>query len=393
MAKRRGQRREQAPLIVVAVILVLIAALIFGLYHIANDGGLSGLGIGPSTKGNSSGGSGSSSKGDGAVVKSEGDLEIHFLELGNKYTGDCTYIRAGDNDILIDAGSRASSIPAIDKYLSDYVEDKTLEYVIVTHAHQDHYAGFATNEKTESLFDIYDCEIIIDFSQIESGKENTAMYKNYVRERDAEIAEGAKHYTARECIEQKKNVFDLGDGVSLEILDSYFYYREGGSENDHSVCTLIRDGSNSYLFTGDLEKEGEEKLVEMNDLPRVKLYKAGHHGSKTSSNDVLLSVIKPEIVCVCCCAGSPEYTKNNENQFPTQAFIDRIAPYTDKVFVTTLCIDYENDRFESMNGNIRIVSKQGKLTAYFSGHSQPLKDTEWFKSNRTTPAAWNLPAS
>ena len=50
-------------------------------------------------------------KDDSVVV--EGDLEIHFLELGNKYTGDCTYVRAGENDILIDAGSKVSSIETI----------------------------------------------------------------------------------------------------------------------------------------------------------------------------------------------------------------------------------------------------------------------------------------
>lgn len=380
MAKKRRRKKKQLPVfITVILVLAFVAAVIVGIYQYANGD----LDFGGNKKNNND-----DSRNDDAIVAAEGDLEIHFLELGNKYTGDCTYIRAGENDILIDAGSRTGSIPTIDEYLSKYVADKTLEYVIVTHAHQDHYAGFATGEKTDSLFDLYECEIIIDFSQIESGKEDGKMYQNYIRERDDEIAAGATHYTARECIEQDKNIFDLGDGVELEILDSYFYYHEGESENDHSVCTLIRDGSNNYLFTGDLEKEGEEKLVEMNDLPKVKLYKAGHHGSKTSSNDVLLEVIQPEIVCVCCCAGSPEYTKTNENQFPTQAFIDRIAPYTDKVFVTTLYVDSANDEYTSMNGNIRIVSKQGKLTAYFSGHSKTLKETDWFKENRTVPAAW-----
>ena len=46
-----------------------------------------------------------------------GDLDIHFLELGNKYTGDCTYINAGGVDILIDAGSKTSSIPHIVKIM------------------------------------------------------------------------------------------------------------------------------------------------------------------------------------------------------------------------------------------------------------------------------------
>ena len=91
-----------------------------------------------------------------AEVVASGDLQIHFLELGNKYTGDCTYIKAGENDILIDAGSRVSSIETIDEYISNFVSDGKLEYVIVTHAHQDHYAGFATSEKTDSLFDLYE---------------------------------------------------------------------------------------------------------------------------------------------------------------------------------------------------------------------------------------------
>ncbi|MDR0455314.1 MAG: MBG domain-containing protein, partial [Treponema sp.] len=38
------------------------------------------------------------------VTLNHGDLSIHFLELGNKYTGDCVYVNYGDIDILIDAG-------------------------------------------------------------------------------------------------------------------------------------------------------------------------------------------------------------------------------------------------------------------------------------------------
>ena len=317
-----------------------------------------------------------------------GDLEIHFIELGNKYTGDCIYIRSGDVDLLIDAGSKVGSIPTIAGYLNAHMTDDVIEYAIVTHAHEDHYAGFATNEKTESLFDMYEFEVIIDFAQITKDKENGAMYKNYVRERDAEIAAGAVHYTAKECMESGKEIFKLGDGVELEILDSYYYYNRASNENDHSVVCMINQGSRHFLFTGDLEEKGEEKLVEMNDLPEVLLYKAGHHGSKTSSQEVLLSVIKPEIVCVCCCAGSPEYTDNNSNQFPTQDFVDRIAPYTKLVYVTTLCTDYENNQFTSMNGNIKITSNAAGVYVNCSNIDTILKDWEWFQKNRTCPVAW-----
>lgn len=317
-----------------------------------------------------------------------GDLEIHFLELGNKYTGDCVYIKSGDNDILIDAGSKVNSIDTITEYLDEHVTDGTLEYVIVTHAHEDHYAGFATNEKTDSLFDIYECEVIIDFAQITESKAGQTMYKNYIRERDDEIANGALHYTAKDCIQQGKNIFDIGDGIELEVLDSYYYYNVAESENDHSVCIMINQGDRHFLFTGDLEADGEKKLVEMNELPQVTLYKAGHHGSKTSSSEALLSVIKPEIVCVCCCCGSSEYTDISASMFPTQAAIDRIAPYTDKVYVTTLCIDYDADKFTSMNGNITVTSGSSGIKVSGSAGDTLLKDTEWFKKNRTCPAAW-----
>ena len=317
-----------------------------------------------------------------------GDLEIHFLELGNKYTGDCTYINAGGIDILIDAGSKTSSIPTITAYLDQYVTDGILEYVIVTHAHQDHYAGFATSEKQESLFDIYECEVIIDFAQT-NQKETSTMYSNYIRERDAEIANGATHYTAYDCMTLGNNVFDLGNTIELEILDSYYYYHKDSSgENNHSVCCIINQGEQHFLFTGDLEEKGEEKLVELNDLPEVTLYKAGHHGSKTSSTETLLSIIKPQIVCVCCCAGSSEYTDNNSNQFPTQDFVDRIAPYTDLVYVTTLCTDYQNDQYTSMNGNIKVTSNASGVYVECSNVDTILKKWDWFRENRTCPIAW-----
>ncbi len=318
-----------------------------------------------------------------------GEFSVHFIELGNKYTGDCTYIKAGDTDILIDAGSRVDSIPQIVDYIDDFVTDGILEYVIVTHAHQDHYAGFATTEATDSLFDIYECKTIIDFSQ--TNQQVKGMYEDYLRERDAEIALGATHYTAKQCIDEKKNVFELADGITMTVLDQKYYHQKDSSgENNHSVCTLFTVGDESFLFTGDLEEKGEKSLIDKNDLPKVSLYKAGHHGSKTSSCTEFMKVIQPEIVCVCCCCGSSEYTDIDENQFPTQIFIDNVAPYTDKVYVTTISEDndYENGIFSSMNGNIVVTYEGGVLNVACSASDKKLKDTEWFKAHRVTPNAW-----
>ena len=387
MAKRRGKHRSSVNITIVLIVIVVVAALLlldyFGVISLPFQNPLRAL----FQK--------TEDTDDSPDVVVSGDLQIHFIELGNKYTGDCTYIKVGkDMDILIDAGSKTSSISTIESYVDKYCTDGTLEYVIVTHAHEDHYAGFAGDGKNESIFKHYKCETIIDFSQT-NQKETATMYSNYQKSLAAEIAEGATHYTASEVRQSGEYVFKLTEtgSITLEILDSYYYYHKDSSgENNHSVCCMINKGDEHYLFTGDLEKKGEEQLVQLNKLPEVELFKAGHHGSKTSTNEVLLSVIKPKIVCVCCCAGSGQYTNvdNNDNTFPTQAFIDRVAPYTSRVYVTTICEDFTTDAtVQSMNGNIIVFSASDGVHVKCSNNNLKLKDTEWFKKHRVCPGAWS----
>jgi len=69
--------------------------------------------------------------------------------------------------------------------------------------------------------------------------------------------------------------------------------------------------------------------------------------------------------------------------------INRIAPHTDKVYVTTLMIDYSGSGvYESFNGNIVFEVVDGDVTITCSGSDLVLKDTEWFKDYRTMPPAW-----
>lgn len=324
----------------------------------------------------------------GGDVYVSGDLSFHFMELGNKYAGDSIYIKAGDADILIDAGSRASSTETTSAYIDQYCTDGVLEYVIATHADQDHIAGFAGSSSSPSIFDRYECEVIIDFPLTDKDSQT---YENYVAKRDAEVEAGAVHYTALECYNNEngaQRVYQLSDGVEMEILYNYFYENRSADENNYSVCLLFNQGDKHFLFTGDLEEEGEEYLVQYNELPEVELFKAGHHGSKTSSNDCLLSVIRPKIVCVCCCAGTDEYTDEPANQFPTQDMIDRVAKYTNRVYVTSLGDESAEDGFVSMNGNIVVTSNRSGVSVRCSNNDVLLKDTDWFKANRTAPSQW-----
>ncbi len=165
-------------------------------------------------------------------------------------------------------------------------------------------------------------------------------------------------------------------------------------------------GDRKFIFTGDLEAEGEEYLIEKNNLSQVAMYKAGHHGSNTSSSSEFLQVIKPQMVVVQCVAGSVEYTDDLNNTFPTQGFINNIAKYTDKVYapntieiVQVKGADTPNDKSDDdydnsgelllLNGNIQVISDAEKgVYVECSNNNTLLKDTEWFKEYRTTPDAW-----
>lgn len=331
---------------------------------------------------------------DGGIEEiANAKLSVHFLELGNKYTGDCTLIKYGDTEILIDAGSKASSATTIKQYVDKYCTDGILEYVIATHAHQDHIAGFIGNaegnKRTGILYE-YKIGTLIQFAGTNS---TSATYQKYLSATEYIKTQGTKVYTAKECWYEtngasKKYYLDSDKKISLNILYNYYYDNKTTDENDYSVCTLLtqeeQDKTYNYLFTGDLEKEGESYLVDNNTLPQVDLFKGGHHGSYTSSTEKLLGVIKPKNVAVCCCTGTTEYTQNNATIFPSQPFIDRVSKYTANIYCTTLIIDYDKGEFTSLNGNI-VFYYTDTLKLYCSNNSTILKDTPWFKSHRT----WN----
>ena len=323
----------------------------------------------------------------------EAELSIHFLELGNKYTGDCTLIKYGDTEVLIDAGSRTNSAATIKKYVDKYCTDGVLEYVIATHAHQDHIAGFVGKTSDDGRTGIlyqYSVGTLIQFSQTNA---TTQIYKNYVAAVEHAEQNGTQVYTAKQCWYEtdgalKTYYLDEERKVSLNILYNYYYDNTTSEENDYSVCALLshvtEEKTYNYLFTGDLEEKGESYLVDNNNLPEVDLFKGGHHGSYTATTEKLLKVIKPKNIAVCCCCGTTEYTSNPENTFPAQAFIDRVAKYTENIYCTTLMLDYKAGEYKSMNGNIVFYFDES-LKLYCSDNNLKLKDTEWFKANRK----WN----
>lgn len=415
-AEKAAKKNPKAFWATVAVILVIVIVLLIVGYYLYSSGKLNKwLGIGDETGGGTTVAAGALEDITGA------DLSIHFLELGVANVGDCVLIKSGNTEVLIDAGAKSTRVSkeylaptkAMLDYVATYCTDGTLEYVIATHAHEDHIAGLVGQEsgttRTGFLYQ-YNIGTIIQFS---GHNTTSAIYNNYAQAVEYCRGKGTRVYDAIDCTKEENGaskVYYLNDEktISMSILYQKYYDNKAGTENDYSVCMLLSNKvsetqSYHYLFTGDLEGSGEKSLVENNpDLPHCVLFKGGHHGSSTSSNDILLNKITPENIAICTCAGTYEYADkpdaehpdNYKNTFPTQEAIDRMSKHTENIYITSLGIvggaeeNYATKGFTSMNGNIVFYYGKGKdeteksLKLWCSNSSTRLKDTEWFKQNR-----------
>lgn len=319
-------------------------------------------------------------------------ISFSFLTLGNQYNGDSIYIKAGDKDILIDAGSRQNSASVIETYIDRYCNDKKIEYVIVTHAHQDHIAAFCGDN---GILAKYKVDTIIDFGET---KISSGIYGKYQTARDKCVQNGSCYYSAKDCFYEQnggKKEIALGNDLSMRILyqEAYDKVPSSSEENNNSVCLLFSQGEKKMLFTGDLEKKRCQSLLDSNEIGEVDLYKGGHHGSINANEDFFIDAIKPKTICTCCVAGSDEYTDVKENTMPYQKTINNWAKYTDDVYLTSyMKVDEDNESnvsYEPLNGDIQVsYDSLGNKSISCSVSSKKLKDTDWLKNNRSIPLEW-----
>ncbi|WP_285765407.1 DNA internalization-related competence protein ComEC/Rec2 [Peribacillus sp. SI8-4] len=99
------------------------------------------------------------------------------------------------------------------------------------------------------------------------------------------------------------------------------------NKNDSSIVLYAKLGGLSWLFTGDLEENGEQEL--MTAFPRLQadVLKIGHHGSKTSSSASFLLQLQPKAALIS--AG-----KDNRYGHPHKSVLVNLETNRTRVFRT-----------------------------------------------------------
>ena len=111
----------------------------------------------------------------------------------------------------------------------------------------------------------------------------------------------------------------LVDDYEFEGMDVYFL--DDGTiydnENDNSIISLFRIYDFKYLNSGDASIKQELNLIDKYGFGQVDLFKAGHHGSKTSNGLKFIEVIKPKYAVI-------SVGKNNRYGHPNKEVLDNL---------------------------------------------------------------------
>lgn len=99
--------------------------------------------------------------------------------------------------------------------------------------------------------------------------------------------------------------------------------------NENSLCILFEGENCAILVTSDRSSMGELMLMHDNSLPEVDLLVAGHHGSKNSTSEALLTAVSPETVFI-------SVGKDNAYGHPAPELLQRLEAFGCNVYRTDL---------------------------------------------------------
>lgn len=250
-------------------------------------------------------------------------LEVTFLNVGQ---GDAILVTTpGGKQMLIDGGATHIVLEEVAKHISYF--DSTIDIVVATHPDADHVTGLIP------VLQKYNVATVVTSNVTGS----TGIFTDLTEKINDE---GAIVHVAR-----KNDTIDFGDGVSAYIL--YPKNQIAKDTNDGSVSMVITYGGHSFLLSGDLSSAYERELIDDSVPKHVTVWKAGHHGSRTSSSELLLSYIRPEYAVIS--AG-----KDNDYGHPHVEVLERFQKYAKETLST---IDSGSITFVS-DGRVLEVEKE-----------------------------------
>ncbi|MBD8037237.1 DNA internalization-related competence protein ComEC/Rec2 [Solibacillus sp. A46] len=263
------------------------------------------------------------------------DLKIAFVNVGQ---GDCIVIELPyrKSVIVIDAGGllrfdqekwkeRQTPYEVGRQIVVPYLKGRGIQSIdtfVLSHADADHVEG------AEEVLR----EVLVKEVHVTPGSISKPVMNDFLQE--------LKNTNTKLIEKMAGDYWNVGT-TTFEYLWPVDIEYEG---NNDSLVILVTHNQYKALFTGDLEKEGEQQLIQLytEKLRNIDLLKAGHHGSKTSSIEEFVALTNPKFAVFM--AG-----ENNRYNHPHIDVVNRFESYNIP-HVTT-----------GMEGTIEVTIKKGEM--------------------------------
>jgi competence protein ComEC len=244
--------------------------------------------------------------------------EVTFIDVGQ---GDCIFIRLPFNqgNYLIDTGGvlsfaqeewkkREKPFDPGESIVVPFLKSKgitKLDKLILTHGDIDHVGSSGVIFEHMQID-----ELIVGQTQEKSNAEQVIIKLARANQTKVTYAFNGLYWS------QGKNQFFI---LAPE--------KNAKASNDASIVIYAKLGMKRWLFTGDIEKDGEEQLIQKYPNLQVDILKVGHHGSNTSTTDRFLKVVQPKVAVI-------SVGENNLYGHPHKEVIERLEDDDIKTYRT-----------------------------------------------------------
>ena len=210
------------------------------------------------------------------------ELEVIFFDVGQ---GDAALVKFPTGEkMLIDAADNTFSRNYAETVIEPYFVRENIHHIDVlalSHPHNDHIGGVPFLLQNISIGEIWEPEVV-------------AQSKTYRQ----------IHYLADSLNIPVKNIYtgdymNFGDCNLFVLHPSRKYLKtEPSGFNHYSTAIKLSYHDFDILFTGDIEKEDEQYITLFDDFIDCEILKIPHHGSNTSSSEIFIRKVKPDIAFI-----------------------------------------------------------------------------------------------
>jgi competence protein ComEC len=219
--------------------------------------------------------------------------------------GKTALVDAGNATNFFDNGERVI-IP-----LLNYLGIHKVDYGIISHIDSDHYGGFVSLVMADKIGTIVK-------PPIDTSLSKDRKFEEFIRQNDVTV----------EYFKEEK--MKIGNTAIYFLFDKNLKALSGKSTNDRSGFFKLVYGNTSFLFTGDLEKRMEKFYSsKYRNFLDSDVLKVGHHGSKTSSSQIFLEYVTPELSLI---------SAGFKNKFghPSKEIVERLKNTGSSIYRTDL---------------------------------------------------------